>query len=357
MSDGEKVSYGVFLFVNKMSAFEKGRDVFYGSLKSMLAFFESVEMPIPLRVNPVDHVLDIINTNETLSDLVNDGKNANKSFAQIMRGDLNQDNFSELRKESAGLGLEGGLPGSMATMTRKELALHLSDLYRQSGIFETICAADPAVVPPLSLARQPGSSFGTRFVALLKRGKRLLCNPCLFANLSFSRVHAEASQSRGLCDANRRRNCAVSRDGKHLLSNAAHCHVQHYVRNFVWSSDEHVPLLSSHSALSQRAQDLAARSRQWSVRCNRVLFVCGVVWISWRFDCDDGARNHLVLDVRIEAGRWCIFHLDRLFHAADFGGVRLAAHGRSAVSVHICCQFSRVRNSAFCHGLQWYFCC
>ncbi len=50
-------------------------------------------MPIPLRVNPLDYVLDLVNTNEMLDDMMGagngevDSSKSESSFAQILRGD------------------------------------------------------------------------------------------------------------------------------------------------------------------------------------------------------------------------------------------------------------------------------
>ncbi len=176
----------VLKYIDNFLILSDGRDVFYGSLPLLLKHFESIDCPIPLRTNPVDYVLDVINTNENMQQLMH-GDSAHKSFAQIMRGDKTSSDLSTL-KNSIGLGLEGE-PPAFATMSRKELASHLSDLYRQSGIFEQICANDPVIVPPLSLARQPGSSLGTRFRALLKREFiQKLRNPEVFVTQVFGAI-------------------------------------------------------------------------------------------------------------------------------------------------------------------------
>jgi hypothetical protein len=174
-------------YIDNFLVLADGRDVFFGPLQSMFPFFESVELPIPLRTNPVDYVLDVINTNEALAELVKPSTAqvssssggggggdvvvnvAGKSFADIMRGEQSHHAFHRMKKESVDMGFETDVPAALATMTRKELALHLSQAFVASGQFDAVTASDPQIMPPLVQARQERSSFAARLRALLKR--------------------------------------------------------------------------------------------------------------------------------------------------------------------------------------------
>jgi ABC-type multidrug transport system ATPase subunit len=167
-------------YIDNFLVLADGRDVFFGPLQNMFPFFESVELPIPLRTNPVDYVLDVINTNEALAELVKPTAQASsggdvvvnvagKSFADIMRGEQSHHTFQRMKKESVDMGFETDVPPALATMTRKELALHLSQAFVASGQFDAITASDPQIMPPLVQARQERSSFAARLRALLKR--------------------------------------------------------------------------------------------------------------------------------------------------------------------------------------------
>lgn len=169
----------ILKYIDTFMVLSDGRDVFYGGLPHMIEFFEHIKMPIPLRTNPLDYVLDVINTNEAADELL--GKNNNKepgmeqksqSFAQVIRGNSMINTVgsqASLLKERKKDSLDGVELAPLPHISRKDLAKHLSEEYRKYGLFEELCAMDPTSMPALDTASTEGSSSFTRLNALLKR--------------------------------------------------------------------------------------------------------------------------------------------------------------------------------------------
>jgi len=153
-------------FIDTYLILSDGRDVFYGNLENMIEFFEYVGMPIPLRTNPLDFVLDVINTNDALDSLL--PVDQMDSFAAIMRGSV----INTKRQQEKLIAHRVSENGSIGHGDRKRLAQELSDSYRHLGLFEKYYCADDSIVfsdNSIEQAAQQGSSFLGRLVALLRR--------------------------------------------------------------------------------------------------------------------------------------------------------------------------------------------
>jgi ABC-type multidrug transport system ATPase subunit/ABC-type multidrug transport system permease subunit len=156
----------ILTFIDRFLILSDGRDVFYGNMQNMIQFFEHVEMPIPLRTNPLDFVLDVINTNDSEIALGMESQ-ASHSFAEIMRS------ASKLRQKQPIISTDGALETKIRHLDvdRKQLAHMLSCEYRKFGLFEKLCCDDPDMLtlPSIQTSAQQGSSVSTRLVALLHR--------------------------------------------------------------------------------------------------------------------------------------------------------------------------------------------
>lgn len=159
----------ILRYVDMYLILSEGRDIFYGDMTSMLFFFEHVGMPIPMRSNPLDFVLDLINTNEAMDELISAprvGEHA-RTFAQVLRGNMDApltlnsakqvDKGSELVFNFSGFG------------SRRELAQVLSEKYRESRLYEELCSRDPLVMTRMNYSQYEGSMFHVRAGALLRR--------------------------------------------------------------------------------------------------------------------------------------------------------------------------------------------
>lgn len=161
----------ILAFVDKFLVLSDGRDVFFGTLNEMLMFFSNVGFVIPPRVNPSDIVLDLVNTNPQLYELLSGtgGKSAD-SFSALLRGGKKAVVHHRRAMKTSSKAYSMPNTGEVLGANRKDLAKHLSSVYRASDIasghFKDISYDEDVEVPSLKKVR---SGWCTRFGALLWR--------------------------------------------------------------------------------------------------------------------------------------------------------------------------------------------
>jgi ABC-type multidrug transport system ATPase subunit len=151
-------------YIDTFLVMSRGKTVFFGGLDNMFSFFENCGMSIPLRTNPMDYVLDLINTNE--ADITGFGKDIRKNQT----------------RKSVGKNVE-----KSDLIMREDLADMLGVQYLALNLYDKMFADLPSVMPPIVVEFQQRSNFGRRLFALLVRDFRnKFRNPWVFAcsNLS-----------------------------------------------------------------------------------------------------------------------------------------------------------------------------
>lgn len=175
----------ILRYIDNFLILSNGRDVYYGDLHNMMLFFQRVGFPIPLRVNPLDYVLDIVNTNEQLSELMGTkpialsssaaaadplaAADESRSFAHILRGSTDLSLVKHREKMSLS-GTDFEAPAH--SVDRKELAEWLAKEYVAFGLFEKLAARDAVVMPSLQNQRSERSAFLVRIKALVRAAAR-----------------------------------------------------------------------------------------------------------------------------------------------------------------------------------------
>jgi hypothetical protein len=146
-------------FIDKFHVLSEGRDVFSGSMNDLHMFFEHhVRMPIPQSCNPLDFVLDVVNSNPQIGQIIEGAQ-----FAELFVGqnrNLMPKNIEQKMSDVAPL-MEG-------VKNRTEIAERLESLFLSSGFYEK---AHASLVPgsgqlPDKSSKAPGLA---RFGALLIR--------------------------------------------------------------------------------------------------------------------------------------------------------------------------------------------
>lgn len=148
-------------FIDRYHILSDGRDVFSGSLPTMMAFFSDyVDLPVPSGCNPLDFVLDVVNSDTAMSAII-----GGPQFAAL---------FADRPYVAKGIAAKSSevAPLVKGAESRSNVAELLATRFSETGFLERDLAAEAAsTTTSLGKLPAPGAraSLVRRFVAILHR--------------------------------------------------------------------------------------------------------------------------------------------------------------------------------------------